>query len=279
MKQKKFFILCFIIDFLFVFINIICVCIYVIHSKSEPGNVILFRDIHSHIKHYNLKEEDYNFGKVFIRYNEDYLGALYKVRVYEFINAVYIFLSVFRFICTFVSVYFKKIFCVFIFIFLVFFGGIILSIVDIRYAFGVKLTEKDLSDFGDYLNKQISLAYDIFLEERSYMKVCSIILAANTPFMLISPLLFIFGLKRIQRKEWELLLSSNQNDQNGMNDLTQTQNEQDGSLQNSNGNNDIKQNLVENVDTLSHVQQNQNDENKDYNADEESNNDLIINDS
>ena len=111
------------------------------------------------------------------------------------------------------------------------------------------------------------------------MKVCSIILAANTPFMLISPLLFIFGLKRIQRKEWEVLLTSNQNDQNGMNDLTQTQNEQDGSLQNSNGHNDLKQNLVENVDTLSHVQQNQNDENKDYNADEESNNDLIINDS
>ena len=273
MKEKYIRILCFIIYFIILVANIILIIIYVIHSKFEFHSFSLFENIHNYIIFHHLNEDDYNFSKVFIGYNGDYMGDRYKVKVYEFLNTVYGIISILGYIFSSISIICKNINCFLILSTIIFFIALIISIIDIYYAYGIKLTEKDLSDFGP-LNQRIREAYDAFLEERYYMKISSIFLMTNSLFMLIAPFILMNCLKKLPEEEVHVTLLN----PNGSNDLIPNSNNEDVLTQNTNEQNDSIQKTVEQNNRMPNGQQNLNDENKEQDVQEESNDNLAIND-
>ena len=87
-----------IIETIILTLIIACFIIFHIHIKAEHGSISLFERIHIYIEFHNLYEKDYNFDKVFVGYNGDYIGDENKKRPFIYLNIVFFILSLAGFI-------------------------------------------------------------------------------------------------------------------------------------------------------------------------------------
>ena len=277
-------------------LNIASGILFYRHINVEHGSQILFTRIHNYISFHNLNEEDYNFNKIFVGFNGNYPEDRLKKNPFIYLCAIYLIISMGGFL-----LYTLSILCFYFRFFhiinsMAYFFALVISIVEMYCSFGIKLTEKDLSDFGD-INEDIRLAYDYFLEDRLYMKVCSIIFLISSLYNLISPFLIINNYLKEKRKFMEQYNQIREQRRNFRNNLIQHNVEngpnpipnsqrigQNNLIPNSQRNpqNDITKNtqidLNDQYNIKDNSQQNQNDDNNNVQLDTgEKNENLVIN--
>ena len=163
------------------------VTLYIYYSnytrKNDPFEI---KDkIKENMKEHNLKEEDYNFEKVFWNPNKN-VSIFFKFLLVIgeiIVNIAYLILGVFGFII-YISGLPDKWKCPFV-------TSIIICSIQLFEGLGYisnafshsTLNEKDLTDFGE-LNDIINKTYDLYLERKLNMKLSGF-------YLLFSPLFFI----------------------------------------------------------------------------------------
>ena len=163
------------------------VTLYIYYSnytrKNDPFEI---KDkIKEYMAKHNLKEEDYNFEKVFWNPNKDvpFLLKLILLYIFTILNIAYLIIGVLGFIFYMCGLPHPRM-CPFVTSIIIYSHQIVIGIIDISVAFAHStLKEKDLTDFGE-LNDIINKTYDLYLEGKLNMKLSGF-------YLLFSPFFFI----------------------------------------------------------------------------------------
>ena len=145
--------------------------------------------LNRYIKENNLTEKEYTFYGLFYEYKETFIVKFAKF-IAKFsvglFNGSYIICSIIFYILVMVSLQTKQK-CILIFLVILFIGECIVVILDLVFSFNIKdITNEELSDFDDTIKNDLRYEYNIFLEGRYVMKICSSILAFLTVYNLVS---------------------------------------------------------------------------------------------
>ena len=169
--------------------DIILIIIYFIKFFDCHCSYKLEYELDRYIKEHNLTEKKYNFYGLFYEYKESFIVKFAKFMAkfsVGLFNGAYVISSIIFYTLVVVSLQTKQK-CILIFLVILFIGEIFVIILDLVFSFNVKeITNEELQDFDDTIKNDLNSEYNILLEGRYVMKICSSILAFFTVYNLVS---------------------------------------------------------------------------------------------
>ena len=192
MEEKKIIKLFTLIGVIILILNFLFIFFYFFFLFKKHCSYELKQKILDYMYKNNLNENDYNFQKVFWSSSEGeyFLIGLFEgiILIFNIINAI---ISIIGYIFNIIYLSKRKT-CALIFSTILFILALIIPIFDLILAFDTKkkLTNKDLSDFGE-LNNDINNAYNSFIMSRIFMKISSIFLFVSPLYYIISPFIVV----------------------------------------------------------------------------------------
>ena len=172
MEEKKIIKLFILISSIILLLDFLFIFLYFFFLFKKHCSYELKKKILDYMYKNNLKEEDYNFQHVFWSSSEGefFSESLFEgiAFIFNIINAV---ISIIGFIL-YITYLLKRKTCAVIWSTLLFLVALFSPIIDIIIAFDSqkKLTNKDLSDFGE-LNNEINNAYNSYNKSRIITKI------------------------------------------------------------------------------------------------------------
>ena len=218
MEEKKINKLFMLIGAILLALNCLLIFLYFFFLFKKHCSYELKGKILDYMYKHHLKEEDYNFQNVFWPPSEGKLfseGLFYGMALIS--NIIYVVIAIIGY-CFGIKYLLKRNSCSIIVSAILFLVALIPPIIDIIIAIDSKkkLTNKDLSDFGE-LNNDINNAYNSFIVSRIIMKISSIILLVSPLYYIISPLIlvnYLLNKNKNDELEEQPIMSSNTNEDN-----------------------------------------------------------------
>ena len=175
--------------------DIILIIFYFLKFFDCHCSFKLEHELDIYIKEHNLTEKKYNFYGLFYEYKETFIVKFAKF-IAKFsvglFNGSYVICSIIFYILVMVSLQTKQK-CILIFLVILFIGECVVVILDLVFSFNIKdINNEELSDFDDTIKNDLSYEYNIFLEGRYIMKICSCILAIFTVYNLVSNCILLY---------------------------------------------------------------------------------------
>ena len=218
MEEKKIIKLFILISSIILLLDFLFIFLYFFFLFKKHCSYELKKKILDYMYKNNLKEEDYNFQNVFWFSSEGefFSESLFEgiAFIFNIINAV---ISIIGFIL-YITYLLKRKSCAVIWSTLLFLVALFSPIIDIIIAFDSqkKLTNKDLSDFGE-LNYDINNAYNSVIKSRIIMKISSIFLFVSSFYYIISPFIvvhYLLNKKENNKQKEQPIIQINTNENN-----------------------------------------------------------------
>ena len=194
MEEKKAVLIFNIIAVFILVLDIVLVIISFAEYVKEHCSDELEENIKHYMYEHNLKDEDYNFNKIFWSSSESQsfgrgIGNFFSL----LLHFVYIGLSIVGLIF-YMTHLCKRNLCLLIGCIIFYVIVILFGVLEIEMAFDYKkLNEKDLNDFGE-LNKDIKKLNDSYLKSKRIIKAFSIIVCITPVYYIVTPFIIFYCL-------------------------------------------------------------------------------------